>query len=102
MTKEELISKLPSDLRPWAKLWLPVILQWSEDKLAEFIASAAGMPWYAAYEKIVDSMRIEEKIAELQMARRRIEQLNFDNAKFIAEQRTLFFGLLAKAILSLK
>ncbi len=102
MTKEELIEKLPGDLRPWGELWLPVVLRWSEDQLAEFIVNAAGMPWDAAYEKIVQAMTADEKVAELKLRTESLCRLNRENAKFISEQRLLFFTLLAKAIQSLK
>lgn len=102
MTIEELIESLPGDLQPWAKIWAPVLLRWSQDQLAEFIASAAGMPWDAAYQKLIDTMTIEEKIAELKLLRAELEQLNHDNAAFMVAQRSLFFSLLAKMILSLQ
>ena len=81
MTSDELIEKLPGDLQPWGRLWLPVLLRWGEDKLAEFIMGAAGMPWDAAYERIVQSMTAEEKVAELKIRRESLQRLNRENLR---------------------
>lgn len=101
MTIDELIESLPGDLKPWGQLWLPVVMRWSEDQLAEFIMSASGMPWPAAYQKLVQAMTIDEKIAELRIRKSTLKQMNIENENHILNQRTLFFSVLAKAILSL-
>ena len=102
MTLKELIEKLPSDLRPWAELWLPMIMRWGEDQIYEFIIEASGKPWDQAYKRIVQTMTVDEKLAELKLRQQALAKLNQDNAQFIKHQRTLFFSLLAKLILSLK
>lgn len=101
MTREELIESLPGDLQPWAAIWLPVLMRWSQDQLTEFIMNASGMPWDAAYKKLIESMTVDEKIAELKIRKTSLAKLNIDNEKHINNQRTLFFSVLAKAILSL-
>jgi hypothetical protein len=100
MTRDELIESLPSDLRPWGQLWLPVLLRWSETELANFIANAAGLSWNEAYKTMVDIMTTDEKIAELRMRKLELERLNENNAAFINQQRSLFFSLLAQAVKS--
>jgi len=101
MTKEEMIESIPSDLRPWAGLWLPVLLRWSEAEVTEFLMNAAGLPWIEAYRKMVIIMTTDEKIAELKMRRAELERLNQDNALFVMQQRTMFFSVIAKVIMSL-
>jgi len=101
MTKDELIEKLPGDLQPWGKIWIPAMLRWSEKELADFLASVAGMPWLEAYKVMIKTMTTDELTAELKMRRVELERLNQDNAAFIDAQRTLFFSVLAKLILSL-
>jgi len=101
MTKDELIKSLPADLRPWAEIWIPAMLRWSDAELAEFLRDAAGLPWLTAYKKMVDIMTVDEKITELKMRKADLARLNADNAAFVQSQRTLFFSVLAKLILSL-
>ena len=101
MTQAELIESLPGDLRPWGELWLPVLLRWSEAELTEFLANAAVMPWLDAYKQMIKVMTTDEVVAELKMHNAELERLNKDNAAFVQAQRTLFFSLLAKLILSL-
>ena len=101
MTSDELIESLPSDLRPWGRLWLPVLLRWSQENLADFLMNAAGMPWDAAYRKIVRSMSTAEKVRELEIRRESLGKLNQQNAEFVTEQRRLFFSLLAKVLQTL-
>jgi hypothetical protein len=98
MTMDELIESLPGDLQPWARLWIPVLARWSERAVAEFIMNAAGMPWDAAYAMLVESMTIDEKIAELQLRKKTLAQLNIENENHINNQRALFFSVLAKLI----
>ena len=101
MTKDELIEKLPGDIRPWAGIWLPVLLRWSETEIVDFIANATGYSWLCAYEKLVSAMTTDEKVAELKMGKKELERLNGDNAVFVRKQQYLFFSLLAQAVKSL-
>jgi len=101
VTKDELISKLPGDLKPWGELWLPVLLRWSEVELTEFLLNSSGMPWLEAYRQMVTIMTVDEKIAELRMSKAELRRLNSDNAAFVDAQRTLFFSVIAKVIMSL-
>ena len=101
MTKDELIQSLPGDLKPWAELWLPVMLRWSEAELADFLMNAAGLPWLAAYKQMVEIMTTDEIVAELKMRNAELARLNQDNAAFVQAQRTLFFSVIAKVIMSL-
>lgn len=102
MTKDELIEKMPGDLKPWAELWLPVLLRWSETEIAEFLQNtASGRPWPEAYSAMVKVMTTDELVAELKMRNAELKRLNNDNAAFVDAQRTLFFSVLAKVILSL-
>lgn len=101
MTKDELIEKLPSDLKPWAEIWLPVLLRWSEAEIVWFIANATGYSWIVAYEKMVSAMTTDEKVAELKKRKDELKRLNGDNTLFLAEQRALLFSLLAQAIKAL-
>jgi len=101
MTKDELISKMPGDLKPWAELWLPVLLRWSEVEITEFLLNASGMPWIEAYRQMVIIMTVDEKIAELKMRKAEMRRMNQDNAAFVQAQRTLFFSVIAKVIMGL-
>ena len=101
MTNEELIAKLPGDLRPWAAIWIPAMMRWSEKELSEFLMNAAGMPWLEVYESMVKTMTTDELTSELKMRRAELGRLNKDNAAFVEAQRTLFFSVLARLILSL-
>jgi hypothetical protein len=102
MTKEELINSLPGDLQPWAEIWLPVMVNWSEDKLTSFINNSIGGTWVAAYQMLVDDMTTEQKIAEMKMRQQELLKLNQDNAAFVSQQRELFLSIIARAILALK
>jgi len=111
MTLKELLEKqkakvnhgeLPSHLIPWAELWLPTIMSWSEEQLIEFIFEFSGQPWEKAYERIVSMMSVDEKLSEMKLRQQALKKLNEDNAKFIEQQRLLFCSFLAKLILSLK
>jgi len=101
VTKDELIKSLPGDLQPWAAIWIPAMLRWSEAELAEFLQNAAGLPWLTAYTEMVKIMTTDEITAELKMRNAELERLNNDNAAFVQAQRTLFFSVLAKLILGL-
>jgi len=101
MTKDELIESMPGDLKPWAQLWLPVMLRWSEAEVTEFIMNAAGEPWLDVYRRMVIIMTTDEKIAELKMRKAELARLNADNAAFVQAQRTMFFSVLTKVIFSL-
>ena len=101
MTKDELIESLPGDLQPWAAIWLPAMLRWSEAELSEFLMNAAGLPWLTAYTEMVKIMTTDEITAELKMRNAELKRLNNDNAAFVQAQRTLFFSVLAKLILGL-
>jgi len=101
VTQEELIEKMPGDLKPWAEIWIPVMLRWSQAELAEFLRDAAGLPWLTAYKQMIEIMTTDEITAELKMRNAELRRLNNDNAAFVQAQRTLFFSILAKLILCL-
>jgi len=101
MTKDELIKSLPGDLQPWAAIWIPAMLRWSESELAEFLMNSAGLPWLTAYTEMVKIMTNDELVAEIKMRKAELARLNNDNAAFVRAQRTLFFSVLAKLILGL-
>lgn len=96
---EEFIEGLPGDLQPWAKLWLPTMMGWSEDHLTEWMTLAARN-WTYAYESLVGAMDTDQKITELKLKRAAFEQLNRDNGAFMAAQRRTLFSILSKALLA--
>ena len=65
MTKEELLEKLPGDLRPWAEIWLPAMLSFTEAQLMDFIDLAISIHWQEAYKELVSQMTTEQKVEEL-------------------------------------
>jgi len=101
MTKDELIDKMPGDLKPWAELWLPVLLRWSEIELTNFITGVAGISWIDTYKTIIEAMTPDEKVKELKLRRQEFKRLNNDNAALIKSQRSLFFSIMAQAVMSL-
>jgi len=101
VTQKELIESLPGDLQPWAEIWIPAMLRWSEAELAEFLRNAAGLPWLTAYKQMIEIMTTDEVVAELKTRNAEMVRLNNDNAAFVQAQRTLFFSVLAKLILGL-
>lgn len=101
MTKDELIKSLPGDLQPWAEIWIPAMLRWSEAELAEFLRNATGMPWLEAYKAMAKVMTTDELTAELKMRNAELLRLNQDNTAFVQAQRKMFFSVLARLVLSL-
>jgi len=102
VTKEELLEKLPADLRPWAEIWLPVLLSFTEQQIEDFIYNSIGMDWLDSYKQIVEAMTPVQKVAELKLRNAELAKLNLDNAAFVASQQSLLLSILAKALLGLK
>jgi len=102
MTKEELLEQLPGDLRPWAEIWMPILLSWSEEQVTKFIRRALGGQWQSAYQMLIKSMSVEQRTAELKIRKEALKQLNLNNAAFIRSQRSLLLEIIAKAFMALK
>jgi len=102
MTREELLEQLPGDLRPWAEIWMPILLSWSEDQVTKFIRRALGGNWQSAYQMLVKGMTTEQKLAEGEIRIEALKQLNMNNAAFIRQQRSLLLEIIAKAFMALK
>ena len=102
MTKKELIDSLPEVFKPWAELWLPVLLQWSEEVIQDWLYAAMGLSWDVAYLELVDSMTTEQKVKNLELVNKTLAELNGSNEAMVNLQRNMILELVSKLLMSIK
>ena len=102
MTKKEFIDSLPEYLKPWAELWLPVLLQWSEVAIHDWLYAVMILPWEEAYQELVNSMTAEEKVRNLELVNKTLAELNQSNEAMVNLQRNMILELVSKLLMSIK
>jgi len=100
MTVQELIDKLPEELKPYAQTYFDFIVAQSSDILTEWVNAVAAGDWRAAYKMLVSKMSTQQLIDELQLQRKVQAQLQAQGQANTEVQQALIASLL-KALISM-
>lgn len=98
--RKEIIDSMPADLRPWAELWLPVLLAWGEDEIREWFSMAMGADWDQAYQDLVNAMTTDQKVENLKLVNETLAKLNQSNEALVSKQREMILTVITKALVS--